>query len=454
MTESFRTHEEAFHFLLEFTDYEKVTKYKYDLATFDLRRVEDLMAAVGSPHRAFRSVHVAGTKGKGSTAAMTQSILTAAGFRAGLYTSPHLCRVEERMMVDGRMMSEEEFVAVVNELVPYTRAARQEKPNESPTYFELVTAAGFRHFARAGAQFAAIEVGMGGRLDATNVITPEVSVITRVDFDHEDRLGHTLEKIAGEKAGIIKPNIPVICAPQEAESLARIEQIAAERHSPLALIGREVKLENVRTALNGNAPFCRFDLATPARRYSALEVRLLGTHQALNAAAAVAALETLAARCGVAINEEAIRRGLAATHIPARLEYFPGRPPLLLDGAHNPVSVRALLEALDTAFAGKRLVLLMGVSRDKNVEEILRLMLPRAGAVIFTKSDSPRAAEPEFLAQMARDLFATPSTACEDAFEALERARSLAGPDDLICATGSFFLAGMLRPRLMASAPE
>jgi len=454
MIESFRTHDEAFKFLLEFTDYEKVTKYKYDLATFDLRRVEELMAAVGNPHRAFRSVHVAGTKGKGSTAAMAQSILTAAGFRTGLYTSPHLSRVEERMTVDGRLMSEEEFVAVVNELVPYTRAARAQRPNESPTYFELVTAAGFRHFARAGAQFASVEVGMGGRLDATNVITPEVSVITRVDFDHEDRLGHTLEKIAGEKAGIIKPGVPVICAPQEAESLRRIEEIAAERRSPLTLIGREVRLENVRTALNGDAPFCRFDLATPARRYAALEVRLLGAHQALNAAAAVAALETLAARCGVRIGADAVRRGLAATHIPARLEFFPGRPPVLLDGAHNPVSVRALLEALGTAFSGKRVVLLAGVSRDKNVEEILRLLLPRAAAVVFTKSDSPRAAEPEFLAQMARDLFATPSTVCEDAFEALACARGLAGPDDLLCATGSFFLAGMLRPRLLAAAPE
>lgn len=449
MTGSFRTHDEAFRFLLEFTDYEKVAKYKYDLAAFDLRRVEELMAAVGNPHRAFRSVHVAGTKGKGSTACMVQSILTAAGFPTGLYTSPHLCRVEERMMVDGRMMSEEEFVSVVNELAPYTRKVRAERPNESPTYFELVTAAGFLHFARAGVQFAAVEVGMGGRLDATNVITPEVSVITRVDFDHENHLGHTLDKIAGEKAGIIKPGVPVVCAPQAPEALRRIESVAAERGSPVALIGRDARLANVRTGMNGSTPFCSLDLESPLRRYEALKLHMLGAHQALNAATAVAALETLAARCGISIGEEAVRRGLAEARLPARLEFFPGAPPVLLDGAHNPVSVRALLETLDTVFAGKRITLLAGVSRDKNVEEILRLLLPRAANVIFTKSDSPRAADPEVLAQVARDLFHVDSIVCADPFEALERARSLAAPEGLICATGSFFLAGMLRPKLI-----
>ena len=263
MTESpIQTHDEALRFLLEFVDYEKVTKFKYDLRTFNLGRVEELMAAVGNPQRAFRSIHIAGTKGKGSTAAMAQSILTAAGFRTGLYTSPHLSRIEERMTVDGEMMAEEEFVQIVNELAPYTLRQRDERPNESPTFFELVTAAGFRHFARRRVELAVVEVGMGGRLDATNVIRPEVCVITRVDYDHEERLGRTLDKIAFEKAGIIKPGAPVVCAPQEPEALAVMAETAERSGSPCVQIGADYRLENVRTGLDARkAPFCRFDLA-------------------------------------------------------------------------------------------------------------------------------------------------------------------------------------------------
>ena len=238
ITRSIQDYDDAMAFLLEFTDYEKVTKYKYDIATFSLDRVERLMGAVGGPHRAFRSVHVAGTKGKGSTGTMVQSVLTAAGFRTGLFTSPHLARLEERMTVDGEAIPEPELVEIVNELVAYTRKEREERPNESPTFFELVTAIGFRHFARRKVDFAVVEVGMGGRLDATNVLHPEVCAITRVDYDHVERLGGTLAKIAGEKAGIIKPGVPVICAPQEPEAMETIQRVSEERGAPLIDVQR------------------------------------------------------------------------------------------------------------------------------------------------------------------------------------------------------------------------
>jgi dihydrofolate synthase/folylpolyglutamate synthase len=445
-----RSHDEALRFLLEFVDYEKVTKYKYDVRTFNLGRVEELMAAVGHPERAFRSIHIAGTKGKGSTAAMAQSILTAAGFRTGLYTSPHLSRIEERMTVDGELMPEEEFVQLVNELAPYTLRQREERPNESPTYFELVTAAGFRHFARRRVELAVVEVGMGGRLDATNVIRPEVSVITRVDYDHEERLGHTLDRIAFEKAGIIKPGVPVVCAPQEPEALSVVAEAAERRGSPWVRIGSDYRVENVRTGLDARkAPFCRFDLCGRGGPYRGLELRMLGEHQATNAACAVAAVELLAERLELKVVPEAVRRGLASARSPARLEVFPGEPLVLLDGAHNPISMRALCAALDGAFAGVRLVLLMGVSRDKNVEEILKLILPRAAAAVFTRSDSPRAMAPLALAERARDI-GVRAEICEDPHQALARARELARPEDLLCITGSFFLAGMLRPSLAA----
>lgn len=450
MTGPFQTHDQAFSFLLEFTDYEKVTKFKYDIATFNLKRVEDLMAAVGNPHRAFRSAHVAGTKGKGSTTSMIQSILTAAGLRTGLYTSPHLLRVEERMTIDGKLMPEEEFVDLVNELYPYTSRARAEWPNESPTYFELVTAAGFRHFVRHKVDFAAVEVGMGGRLDATNVITPEVSVITRVDFDHEERLGHTLDRIAGEKAGIVKPGIPVVCQPQAPEALEVVERIARERKAPLTLIGRDYRIEHLHTGLDkGHAPLCRFDLVTPDGRYDGLTLRLLGAHQAVNAASAVAAVDIIRRRCRFTVSPEAVRAGLEATRIPARLEIIPGRPVTLLDGAHNPVSMHALCDTLDRVFPGRRPVLLMGLSRDKNAAEIFKLILPRAAAVVFSRSDSPRAADPVELAALASETLGIASETVPDAFAALDRARSLAGPDGLLCITGSFFLAGLLRPALV-----
>lgn len=446
-----QSYDEAMKFLLEFIDYEKITKYKYDLATFDLRRVVDLMAAVGSPEKSFRSLHVAGTKGKGSTAGMIQSILTAAGFRAGLYTSPHLCRIEERMTIDGEMMTEQEFVEIVNEAAPYTAEARAERPNESPTYFELVTAIGFRHFARRKVDFASVEVGMGGRLDATNIITPEVSVITRIDYDHEERLGHTLDKIAFEKGGIIKPGVPVVCAPQEPEALGTLVEIARRRAAPLTLVGRDCALENLRTGLtDGKTPFCTFDLKGLRRAYPGLTLRLLGEHQALNAACAVAAIEIAAERAGVTVHEAAIRRGLESARGPARLEVFAGPPLTLLDGAHNPASMRALCATLDRVFPGRAPVLLIGVSRDKNAAEMFKLVLPRAQAVVFSRSDSARAAEPEFLATLARESSGVEADICPDPVFALDRARELAGPNGLLCITGSFFLSGMLRPKLLS----
>ena len=365
-----RTHDEAMRFLLEFVDYEKVTKYKYDLHTFDLGRVEELMAAIGNPHRAFRSIHVAGTKGKGSTTTMAQSILTAAGCRTGLYTSPHLCRIEERMTVDGEMMAEEEFVEIVNELAPYTCRQREERPNESPTFFELVTAAGFLHFARRGVEVAAVEVGMGGRLDATNVVRPEVCAITRVDFDHEERLGHTLDRIAFEKAGIIKPGVPVVCAPQAPEALSgdRGDGAAAGRRLDAGRrrLPAGERADGARRAAGAVLPL------RPARARPGITG---GSSCACSASTrrstpprAVAAVRIAAERCRA---ESRRRGGAARPGGGAQSGAAGGVRRRAADCCWTARTIRsrsrALCAALDGAFAGARLVLLMGVSRDKNV---------------------------------------------------------------------------------------
>ncbi len=382
---------------------------------------------------------------------MAQSILTAAGLRVGLFTSPHLSRIEERMTINGEQMDGSAFVETVRELVPYTAMTRRERPNESPTFFELVTAAAFRHFARERVAAAVVEVGMGGRLDATNVITPEACAITRVDFDHVERLGPTLGKIAFEKAGIIKTGAPVVCAPQEAEAREVIERVANERGAPVIRVGEDVRLSDVRSGLEeGGRPGCRFSLDTPRGRYPDLLLRMLGEHQALNAACAVSLVEEFAARRGLHVESSALRRGLESAANPARLELLPGCPAVLLDGAHNPVSIGAVRRTLDGTFAGKRVVLLMGVSRDKNAEEMFRRLLPRADAVLFTRSDSRRAADPEELSALAREICGMDAECVGEANRALDRALELAGPDDLVCITGSFFLAGLLRPRLLA----
>jgi dihydrofolate synthase/folylpolyglutamate synthase len=446
-----QTRNEALRFLLEFVDYEKITKYKYDIATFDLRRVYALMESVGDPHRAFPCVHIAGTKGKGSTAVLTQSILTAAGLRTGLFTSPHLTRIEERMTINGEMMAEDEFVEAVSTLVPYTLQTRRERPNESPTFFELVTAAAFTHFARRNVDAAVIEVGMGGRLDATNVVTPEVCAITRVDYDHVERLGATLAKIAGEKAGIIKPGVPVICAPQQEEAFRVIERTGGERNAPLVRVEKDILLSDVRTGLDGEGlPECRFALKTPRSRYPELRLKMLGAHQAINAACAVALAEEFASRRGISVGEDAVRTGLESAVNPARLEFFPGAPAVLLDGAHNPVAIQAVRRTLDETFGGWRVVLLIGVSRDKDAAEMFRRLLSRADAVVFTKSDSPRAAEPVDLAALANEVCGASTESLDNPQRALDRALGLCGPDDLLCITGSFFLAGLLRPRLVS----
>lgn len=407
------TYAEAVSYLLTFG--QELRGVKFDLAS-----ISRLLDELGRPERAWKAVHVAGTNGKGSVAAMLEAVLRAAGQRTGLYTSPHLVRVNERIRVAGAAIGDAEFAGVCSEIRGATeRLLASQALSGHPSFFESLTAIAFQHFRRARCELCVLETGMGGRLDATNVVTPLVSVITRVDFDHEAFLGNTLEKIAFEKAGVIKPGVPVVTIAQRAEAAAVIEREARARGARL-VVAAPAEAEGYRLALRGR-------------------------HQLENAAAVLAAVRELRGQ-GLAIPETAVEWGLERVEWPGRLELVPGRPDLLLDGAHNPAGAAVLREYLGE-FAGRRVVLLFGAMRDKAVGEIADLLFPAAAAVVLTRPHQRRAATPEVMAGLAAHLNAHVSL-CSDSREALAVARELAGPDGLVVVTGSLYLVGEIKQAL------
>jgi dihydrofolate synthase/folylpolyglutamate synthase len=412
---------------------------------FDLANVSRLLEALGHPERCWNSVHIAGTNGKGSVAAMMEAVLRAAGYRTGLYTSPHLVRVNERIRVAGEEISDADFASVCGDVLALVERLLAERALPGhPSFFECLTATAFEHFRRAGCDIAVLETGMGGRLDATNVVRPLVSVITPVDFDHEAYLGHSLGQIAFEKAGIIKEGGVVIAAPQRPEAAAVIERVARERGAEL------VKVAEPGTANFGNDALLR--------------VALPGRHQVENARLVVLAVEQLR-RLGLRISDQALRQGLAGVRWPGRLEWIPGRPRLLLDGAHNPAGARALRAYLEefrisdfglrisdadkggnpqSEIRNPKLVLLFGAMRDKAVAEMADLLFPLAGAVVLTRPPQKRAATTQVLAQLTGHLNHR-IIECEDPGAALAKARDLAGPDGIVVVTGSLYLVGAVK---------
>ncbi len=406
-----------------------------------LERIAFLLRYLGEPHRRYRVVHVAGTKGKGSTATLISSILQEAGLRVGLYTSPHLVRYNERIQVDGVPISDAELEAAFRRLWPGVEAALANPDVGQPTEFEVGTALAFDHFAARQVEVAVVEVGLGGRLDATNVVQPDVAVITPIGLDHTEVLGDTIGQIAGEKAGIIKPGVPVVISPQVPEAWAVLQATAAARSAALVEVGWDV-IYRVR-ALSPRGTV--MDVRGRLGEYPSLEVGLAGSHQGANAATALAAVEVLTTR-GVPVAEAAIRRGLAKGWIPGRFEVVAQRPTVVLDGAHNPVAAAALARALEEVFPGRRPVFVVGLQSEKPVLPTLAQVLPAGRAVVCTRARWSRLAplSPEELARWARLLVEEVHTA-GSAGEALELACRLAGPDGLVCCWGSLYLIGELR---------
>ncbi len=425
----------ALKYILGLTNYEKSLKELYSPGNVDLERVRVLLRRLGSPESGLKIVHIAGTKGKGSTAAMISSVLRKAGYRVGLFTSPHLHTFRERVQVDGELISGEDFAAAIERVKPHVEELNAAGEHGYITTFEALTAMALLYFAEQGVEALVFEVGVGGRLDATNVVTPEVSVITSVSRDHTELLGETLAEIAGEKAGIIKPGIPVVVAPQRPEAEEAIERIARERGSEMVNVGREVVWRSLEHGGWGQKLLVR-DFENEYR----VSMPLIGDHQQENAATAITALSVLRSK-GWRISDGDIVDGFGDIRWPGRMEELGRRPLVIADGAHNGDSARRLREALQKYYEFRKAVLVVGVSADKNVEDIASELVPLAPTVILTKSRHARAAEPDSIADAFRrpDIIVGTTGSVK---EALQRARELASEEDLVCVTGSLFVVG------------
>jgi len=420
----------ALDYILSFADYERAPRSSI---VFDLRRIEALLARLGNPQEKARSVHIAGTKGKGSTAAMIASILTQAGYRTGLYTSPHLLSFTERIQIDGRPISEAAFGRLVEVLKPEVEAVNKSSTLGELTTFELLTALAFTYFETRKVDYQVLETGLGGRLDATNVVKPEVCVITSVSFDHMDVLGDTLTQIATEKAGIIKSGSVVVCSLQSPESMKVIERTCHERGARLVSIGDEVNWHQKDFSSEGQS----FQLTGITGKYD-LYIPLLGEHQLENAATAVVTTEVLA-ELGTKISPRSIITGLRQLEWPGRLQVLQQEPWVVVDGAHNADSARRLAEALERYFDFDQLILIFGASADKNIAGMVAELASLPSAVIVTRSQHPRAVEPARLAGEFSKWGIT-TVAAKNVDSALELALEQATPGDLICATGSLFI--------------
>jgi dihydrofolate synthase/folylpolyglutamate synthase len=410
-------------------------------AKFDLENITVLAERLGRPDRAYPSAHIAGTNGKGSTAAFLEAILRDAGFRTGLNTSPHLERINERICVSGEEISDEAFADILSRVQAITEELLAAgKLRAHPTYFECVTAMAFEYFAQQRVEFGVFEVGLGGRLDSTNILTPVVSIITRIDFDHENFLGHSLREIAGEKAGIIKPSVPVVVAEQCPEAGEVIQNRAKELLSPVIDTTEAFRIGN-QSMENGRV---RAQVTEVASGWSLdLAPSLPGRFQLQNALNAVAAARSLQQR-GFRISDDSIARGIATTVWPGRIEKIQSHPDIYLDGAHNPSAARELAHFIEESLTGKKIFLLYGALRDKAVDEVAGLLFPLAAEVILTAPATSRAISASQLEEIAAH-YASKSTTIADAGEAIDYALSKALPDDVIFITGSLYLVGQLR---------
>ncbi len=431
----------ALDFLLSRTDYERYPGFTY-ANRFDLRRTEDLLQRLGNPHLSAKTVHIAGSKGKGSTSAMIAAGLQAAGYRTGLYTSPHLVTLRERIQVDGKPILKRELESVVSRMRPHVEAVDHEKTYGELSTFELLTAAAFLHFQQQKVDFQVLETGLGGRLDATNVVMPEVCVITSISLDHTDVLGKTLALIAAEKAGIIKPGRPLVSSVRAEEAAQVIRETCRKKGARFISVGSDITWRKLDSNLSGQS----LEVQGLKDSYR-ITIPLLGAHQLQNAAAAVGALEVLG------VPRKSIEAGLARTNWPGRLQILRRRPLLVVDGAHNRDSASKLKQALKEYFPFDRLIFIIGTSADKDVSGIIEELAPLANTVIVTRARHPRASRPEALAGEFAKVGVKAETA-DDVASAVAEALRRAGRKDLICATGSLFLVAEVIEYVKGLRPE
>ena len=430
----------ALAYIDTFINSEKSPDFSRQARFYNLERISGLLARLGDPHRRLKVVHVAGSKGKGSTAALIASTLTHAGYKTGLFTQPHLITPRERCRINSRLISEAEFAEYVDRLKPSIEAMASSPVHGGEgrvSFFEIYTALAFTYFADNAVDFAVIEVGLGGRLDATNVVDPLVSVITPISLEHTAILGNTHEAIAKEKAEIIKPNRPVVLAPQLPEAHAVFEAVAADRDAPVDQVGHDIHLKRKDWNINGQT----FDLTTPSVSYPALFLPLLGEHQAINAATAIACIERIRQE-GYKVPRTSIYGGLKAVRWAGRMQVVGQSPVILLDGAHSPTSAEALCKAIREVFRYRRLILVVGLMRDKDLQAIGQVLCPFADEIITTQAfDNPRVTPAAEIAgawsEIGKNFHVCPSVR-----DAIPLAQSIATHLDLICIAGSIYIVG------------
>jgi len=419
-------------YLNSFVNYEKTLPRNYRQA-FKTGRITRLLKLLGDPHKGLKTVHIAGTKGKGSTAILIASVLKEANLHVGLYTSPHLTSFRERIKINDKMIEEESLSRIVTEIKPHLERMR----NRGLSFFEICTAIAFLYFKEKKVDIAIIEVGLGGRLDATNAVESKVAVITPISLDHTHILGATLRKIAREKAGIIKKNSITVSAPQKKEALDVIKDISKKRISRLYLVGRDIYIDK--------GHFTRdiqyFNVWGKFKEYPLLGLRLRGEHQITNAATAIAAIEALQIY-NIFIPQTAIKSGIRKAEWAGRMEVLHKDPLVIVDGAQNVASAKALVDGVNRHFKYRELTLILGMSKDKDIKGICETLSNIAKSVILTRAHNPRAADPNFLKRYIKDR---PSEVIPDSRIALDSACSKASKNDLILVAGSLFLAGEIR---------
>jgi len=443
----FRAYDEAIKYLYNRTNYEQEKHLRYNVDTFNLKRMEHLLSLVGNPHTKIDTVHIAGTKGKGSTATMLAKMLEANGYKVGLYTSPHVVNLHERIMVNSEMISRTAMLGLLNRIY---KPVEKVSKNSNPTFFEIMTALAFMHFVDVKADVSVIETGLGGRLDSTNVIKPKVVGITNLSIDHQRQLGSTIEEIAKEKAGIFKHGVPIVTVQQDPNAMRILKTQAAAVKAPLSVTGVDIDFSHRFETSPEHGPHNRVCLTTPTSRFEHLRVPLHGIHQAINCGLALAMLDKLKG-CGYIIDNDKAVEGLSKVKLLGRMEMICEDPRILIDAAHNAASIRALMHAIGQNIPYDSMIVIFGCNEDKDVKGMLRELQFGADKVIFTRSTSARAMSPD---ELAEAYVAISSKMCQSAAnlgEALRLAKSAVGKEDLICITGSFYLIGQAKVRFQAS---
>lgn len=433
-----RTYESALKYLFSQTDYEQMLRVRYNSDTFSLDRMRRLLKGLGNPHDKIRTVHIAGTKGKGSTCTMLAEMLRSCGYKAGLYISPHICDVRERIVIGGEMISQAALTRLICQMEPFI----EKMSDDRPTFFEIFTAMAFVHFANEKVDVAVIETGLGGRLDSTNVLRPAVCGLTNISMDHMHQLGNTLGLIATEKAGIFKKNIPAISVQQEPEAKRVLRKVARETQTELKFTGEDIEFSYRVESSRENGCHTRVCLTTPRSKFEHLPVPLLGEHQAMNCGLALALLDQLKEQ-GMKIDDAKAIAGLQGVYLPGRMEMIHQDPRILVDGAHNAASVAALMRAIGQHIPYDSMVMVFGCAADKDIRGMMEQISTGADKVIFTRAaNNARAADPKELAELYEEKCGRVAQICDTLKQAMYVANSAVSREDLICVTGSFYLVG------------